>query len=128
MGVLRPVAIVRSGFRRGSWGWNVRAHEPPNRLLKKDCRKLFFARAVQLYPRTFKNSSADLRGSRNKSDITATESAPASMIDRALERVMPPIATRGLLVSSLARRTPSSPTVESGFTLLLVSKTGPMAR
>src|SRR5580658_6107183 len=128
MGVLLPVAIVRSGFRRGSWGWNVRAHEPPNRLLKKDCRKLFFARAVQLYPRTFKNSSADLRGSRNKSDITATESAPASITDRALARVMPPMATSGLHVNSLARRRPSRPTTGSGFALLAVAKIGPMAR
>ena len=33
----------------------------------------------RLYPNIRKNSSADLRGSRNKSDITATASAPAAM-------------------------------------------------
>ena len=45
-----------------------------------------------------KNSSADLRGSRNRSDITATESAPASITEAAFARVIPPIATSGLRV------------------------------
>ena len=43
------------------------------------------ARARQLnglYPNMRKNSSADLRGSRTKSDMTATESAPASITER----------------------------------------------
>ena len=52
--------------------------------------------AFRLYPNIRKNSSADLRGSRIKSDITATESAPASMTDRQLSRVIPPMATNGL--------------------------------
>ena len=46
------------------------------------------------------------------------------MTERALARVMPPIATRGLRVSSRARRTPASPTTGSGLALLVVSKTG----
>jgi hypothetical protein len=74
-----------------------------------------------------KNSSADLRGSRNKSDITATESAPASMTDRQLARVMPPIATSGLPVNARAWRTPSRPMTGSGVALLAVENTGPMA-
>ncbi len=48
-----------------------------------------------LYPKMRKNASADLPGSGNKSDITATESAPASITERQLSRVIPPIATRG---------------------------------
>ena len=55
-----------------------------------------------LYPNMRKNSSADLRGSRIKSDITATASAPASMTDREFSRVIPPIATSGLRVNPLA--------------------------
>src|SRR5580692_545241 len=51
------------------------------------------------YLRMRKNSSADLRGSRNRSDITATESAPASITEAAFARVIPPIATRGLRVN-----------------------------
>ena len=70
------------------------------------------------YLRMRKNSSADLRGSRNRSDITATESAPAAMTEAAFVRVIPPIATSGLRVKARARRTPSSPTTGSGFSLL----------
>ena len=51
-----------------------------------------------------KNSSADFRGSRSKSDMTATESAPASITETALTRVIPPIATSGLRVRARARR------------------------
>ena len=29
MGAALPIAGVQSDFRSGSWGWNVRAHEPP---------------------------------------------------------------------------------------------------
>ena len=64
-----------------------------------------------------KNSSADLRGSRIKSDITATASAPASMTDRQFSRVIPPIATSGLRVNALAWRTPSRPITGSGLRL-----------
>src|SRR5580658_1430925 len=80
------------------------------------------------YLRMRKNSSADLRGSRNRSDITATESAPASITEAAFARVIPPIATRGLRVSARARRTPSRPTTGSGLSLLEVENTGPIAR
>src|SRR5712692_4368356 len=82
----------------------------------------------RLYLKTRKNSSADLRGSRNRSDITATESAPASMTDAAFPRVIPPIATSGLRVNWRAQRTPSSPTTGSGLSLLAVSNTAPIAR
>src|SRR5258708_23636642 len=148
MGVPLPIAGVQSDFRSGNWGSNVRAHEPPksstvetglarlrlhNLLPLRETQQAASLRdlstlAFQLYPRTLKNSSADLPGSRNKSDITATASAPASMTERPLARVMPPIATSGLRVSSLARRTPSSPTTGSGLALLVVAKMGPMAR
>ena len=84
-------------------------------------------RVPDFTPRCAKNSSADLRGSRNKSDITATESAPASITDRALARVIPPIATSGLRVNCRARRTPSKPTTGSGHSLLAVANTGPIA-
>src|SRR5579871_2061290 len=84
-------------------------------------------RPEELYRKMRKNSSADLRGSRNKSEITATESAPASIIEAAFPRVIPPIATRGLRVRLRTRRTPSRPTTGSGFCLLEVAKTGPIA-
>jgi hypothetical protein len=74
-----------------------------------------------------KKSSADFLGSRIKSDITATESAPASITDRQLARLMPPIATSGFRVKDLAWRTPSRPTTGSGLALLAVANTGPMA-
>ena len=54
-----------------------------------------------------KNSSADLWGSRTRSDITAIESAPASITEKQFWRVIPPIAIKGLRVSSRARRTPA---------------------
>ena len=57
------------------------------------------ATAFRLYPRIRKNSSADLPGSRTRSDITATESAPASITDWQFARVIPPIATSGFRVS-----------------------------
>ena len=76
----------------------------------------------RLYPNIRKNSSADLRGSRIKSDITATASAPASMTDRQFPRVIPPMATSGLRVNARARRTPSRPITGSGFALLLSRK------
>src|SRR5436305_8379771 len=75
-----------------------------------------------------KNSSADLHGPSNRSDITATESAPASITERQFARVIPPIATNGLRVKARAARTPSSPITGSGFNLADVAKTGPMAR
>ena len=49
-------------------------------------------------------------------------------LERALARVMPPIAISGLRVSCRARRRPSSPTTGSGLALLVVAKMGPMAR
>ncbi len=49
--------------------------------------------------------------------MTATELAPASMTERALSRVMPPMATSGFVVRARARRRPSRPTTGSGFCL-----------
>src|ERR1700722_17644411 len=63
-----------------------------------------------------------------KSPITATESAPASIALWALERVIPPIATTGRLVSGRRRRSSSSPTAGSGFSFEEVPKIGPKAR
>jgi hypothetical protein len=59
--------------------------------------------------------------------ITATESAPASITLRAFSRVIPPIATSGLPVNSLARRTPSKPIIGSASSLVPVANTGPTA-
>src|SRR5581483_3354431 len=73
----------------------------------------------QLYPNTRKNSSADLRGSDNRSDITATASAPISSTAAAFWRVIPPMATSGFRVNDRALRTPCNPTNGSGFSLLL---------
>src|SRR4030088_2928634 len=81
----------------------------------------------RLYLNIRKNSSADFRGSFTKSEITATESAPASMTDWQVARVIPPIATNGLRVRERAWRTPSSPITGSGLALLNVPNTGPTA-
>src|SRR5207237_10051273 len=84
--------------------------------------------APRLYRKILRSSSADLHGPSNRSDITATESAPASITERQFARVIPPIATNGLRVKARAARTPSSPITGSGFNLADVAKTGPMAR
>ena len=84
--------------------------------------------ASRLYPNMRKNSSADLRGSRNKSDITATESAPASMTDAA---VLPrDSADRDQWLACQFPRAAHSFKSDdgSGFSLLGVANTGPMAR
>src|SRR5258708_16389154 len=141
MGVPLPIAAVRSDFRSGNWGSNVRAHEPPNSVAPPSRRlsqrqrvavatagQMPALRESRLYLNICKNSSADLPGSSNKSDITAPASAPASTTKRALARVIPPIATSGLRVSSLARRMPSRPMTGSGLALLVVAKMVPLAR
>src|SRR5262249_58726703 len=88
----------------------------------------FILRATTLlYPNKRRNSSADFAGPRNKSDITATQSAPASITDLQFPRLIPPIATSSLDVDRRAWRTPANPTTGSGFFLLDVSNTGPMA-
>src|SRR6266496_5887974 len=116
VGVLRfpPVRYTRSA-----------GVAPASRRLSRG--RLALAPAANQVPRLYlkmrKNSSADLHGSRNRSDITATESAPASRTDAAFARVIPPIATRGLRVNCRARRTPSSPTTGSGLSLLDVENT-----
>src|SRR5579872_7071405 len=100
---VRELSVVR-GSRLvicDSWLTELRSSSHDSRVTKHGF--------PQLYPRILKNSSADLRGSRTRSDITATESAPASITDRQFARVMPPIATSGLRVSSRARRTPANP-------------------
>src|ERR1700722_19971848 len=108
----RPIADACGGFRSGI-RLDVRAHEPPQRRFARDDK----IERITLYRRTLKNSSADLRGSRNRSDITATESAPASMTEAAFARVMPPIATRGFRVKARARRATERSTTRSGFYL-----------
>ena len=55
-------------------------------------------RVPALQPETcLRNSSARLRmsGAPTKPRITATESAPAAIADRAFSRVIPPMATTG---------------------------------
>ena len=69
----------------------------------------------------------DALARRSRPEITATESAPASITLRALARVMPPMATSGLVVSARARRTPSSPTTCSASALVPVANAGPIA-
>src|ERR1700694_5754469 len=126
MGVPLPIAGVQSESRSGSWRLNLGAHEPPSfgSDAVATAGRMPPLRESRLYLNILKNSSADLPGSSNKSDITATASAPAPITDRALARVIPPIATSGLRVSSLARRMPSSPTTGAGFAFLVFAETG----
>src|ERR1039458_5629592 len=81
------------------------------------------------YRRSSRKSRATcstLSPSASSPEITATESAPASIALRAFTRVIPPIATSGLVVSARARRTPSNPTTGSVSALVVVANTGPM--
>jgi hypothetical protein len=66
--------------------------------------------------------------SAKRPEMTATESAPASITAEQFSSVIPPMATNGLLVSTRAHRTPSVPISGSGFLLLPVGKTGPIAK
>src|SRR5258708_21966641 len=104
MGGPLPIAGVQSDFRSGNGGSNVRAHEPPSfrsatvsaavagtsrprsdgETPSRQAGKMPTLRESRLYLNILKNSSADLPGSSNKSDITATASAPASTTERAL--------------------------------------------
>ena len=102
--ILTAVEVPVGGACRRRW-LGFGAHSPP----RDTCGAGVLAgaqhprsKASRLYLNMRKNSSADLRGSRIKSDITATASAPASMTERQLSRVIPPIATRGLRVNALA--------------------------
>src|SRR5581483_5120628 len=76
---------------------------------------------------SLKNCSTLFRGKVCSSLITATESAPASITERQLAHVIPPMATIGFRVASRAARINSSPTTGSGFIFVLVAKMGPTA-
>src|ERR1700677_3268447 len=82
---------------------------------------------VRIQGRQAKNSPTRWLGSASRAEMTATESAPASLTAEQFIRVIPPIATSGLAVKARAARTPSSPTTGLGFSLDEVAYTGPMA-
>ena len=83
---------------------------------------------LMFYPKIRRNSSTLLPGDSSRSEITATESAPASSTRRQFSRVMPPMATIGLLVTLRASLTVFRPTSGSGSCLERVAKIGPSAR
>src|SRR3954447_2530770 len=102
-------------------GWFVIVQNRPGRPVEHPyvCERL--------YIRTRSNCAMDFTGSGKRAEIRAKLLAPTSMTDRARSTAIPPIATKGLFVNERASRTPSRPTTGSGFTLLTVANTGPMA-
>src|SRR5205823_13608186 len=79
------------------------------------------------YIKLRRKSSTVFAGDASKPEMTATESAPESITERAFESVIPPIATKGLRTAPRIFLRPFNPTTGSGRCLLLVAKIGPMA-